>query len=181
MARCSILRRGMRWRVVDARLPDRYLLDRGFRKLTDSERVSFLLATLWSVVNRTDGRIEKTDLDIIPMFRPDAVTALVVQGLWVEADDDAWLIVDYERDQTSRSQFEVLENARRREREKKQRQRSKGDSPGGQSPGTVPGDDTGRTGRTGRKEGQEGRDESAVTEWAVRVPGGGHDNDDEPF
>ncbi|GLJ79020.1 hypothetical protein [Microbacterium imperiale] len=173
--------------MADARIPERYLVDRRIMRLSDAERSSLFLATLWSVSNRTDGRIERGDLAIIPMFREAAVHTLVVQGLWVEDGPDAWVIVDYERDQTSRSQFEVMENTRRREREKKQRQRLKqgvpGDSPGGQSRGTS----QDRQGQA--RQGEEGQEiaegvdvgTGEVHEWPVRVPGEQFVQDEVPW
>lgn len=172
--------------MADARLPERYLADRRILRLTDAERSSLFIATLWSVSNRTDGRIERGDLAIIPMFREEAVHTLVVHGLWIEDGDDAWVIADYARDQTSRTEFEVLENARRREREKKRRQRSQKDGvprdvPGGQSRGTA----QDRQGQARQEqEGQEvaeGVDLSTgvVTEWATVPLGVGSPLDDE--
>ncbi len=158
--------------MVDARLPERYLSDRRILRLTDSERSSLFIATLWAVSNRTDGRIERADLDLIPMFRSAAVNTLVIHGLWLPDGEDAWTIADYSRDQTTRHEFEVLENNRRRERTKKARQRARqsvpGDVPPGQSPGTA------QEGQA-RQEGQEGRDidpgTGEVHEWATRTPG----------
>ncbi|MGN7968163.1 hypothetical protein [Microbacterium sp. 22296] len=163
--------------MADARIPERYLVDRRIMRLTDAERSSLFLATLWSVSNRTDGRIERGDLAIIPMFRQEAVHTLVVHGLWVEDGPDAWSIADYERDQTTRDEFERLENARRKDREKKARQRAQqrvpGDAPGGQSPGTA----QDRQGKA--RQGQEGKDIAGgvdeetgeVIGWVTRKPG----------
>lgn len=134
--------------MVDARLPERYLNDRRILRLSDAQRSTLFMLTVWSVSNRTDGRIEREDLDLIPTVDPKTLPALVRMGLLSVEGANAWLIVDYERDQTTRTEFETLENIRRREREKKRRQRAV--SPGGMSPGTVPGDDTGRTGQEGR-------------------------------
>lgn len=175
--------------MADARIPERYLVDRRIMRLSDAERSSLFLATLWSVSNRTDGRIERGDLGIIPMFRAEVVHALVVHGLLVEDGEDAWVIADYQRDQTSRTEFEVLENARRREREKKRRQRSQkdsvpGDVPGGLSRGTA----QDRQGQA--RQGQEGQEiaegvdlsTGVVTEWETVPPGGGSPlDDDEPW
>ncbi|WP_439592391.1 hypothetical protein [Microbacterium sp.] len=131
------------------------------------------MATTWSVSNRTDGRVERDDLPLIPTFRSDVVARLVQLELWVPDGDDAWIIADYARDQTSRTDFEVLENNRRRDREKKRRQRSK-------SPGTVPGDSPGGLHRQGqaRQEQEQGQDDvevdqqtGQVRQWAARVPG----------
>lgn len=143
--------------MADARIPERYLADRRILRLTDAERSSLFMATVWSVSNRTDGRLERADLPLIPTFDPKLLKPLEAKGILVADGGDAWIIADYERDQTSRSEFEVLENARRRDREKKRRQRSKDGSPEGQSPGTFPGDDTGKD-RQGQARQEQGQD-----------------------
>lgn len=128
--------------MADARIPERYLADKAILRLTDAERSSYFMALTWSVSNRSDGRIERADLPLIPTFTEKAVAGLVRWGCWTQTGDDAWQITDFVRTQTTRSEFEVLDNARRRDREKKQRQRARdktdvpGDVPGGQSRGT---------------------------------------------
>lgn len=159
--------------MVDARIPERYLVDRRVLRLTDAERSSLFMATVWSVSNRTDGRVERRDLTLISTFRESAIPALVGEGLWAPDGPDAWTIVDYVRDQTSRDELEVLENARRRDREKKRRQRSK-------SQGTIPGDGPGGQHRIGkaRQELEQGQDDDGVdqrtgevTSWPTAKPG----------
>ncbi|MFT4280566.1 hypothetical protein [Microbacterium sp.] len=133
---------------MDARIPERYLVDRRIVRLSASARASYFMATLWAVSNRTDGRIERDDLALIPTFDAASVDALVEADLWTVSDRGAWIIADYMSTQTSRADFEVLENARRADREKKRRQRaakSATESPGA-SPGHVPGDATGQAG-----------------------------------
>lgn len=135
--------------MVDARLPDRYLVDRHVLRLTNSQRSSYFMATLWAVANRTDGRVERLDLPLIPTFAPDSIEALVSAGLWTTASEDTWHITDYLQTQTSRSELETLENIRRADREKKRRQReARSNSSPGSSPvvsrGHVPGDSTGQ-------------------------------------
>lgn len=142
--------------MADARLPERYLIDRRVLRLTDAQRSCLFMATVWSVSNRTDGRVERADLPLIPTFREGVIPALVAAELWTEDGNDAWTITDYQRDQTSRHDFEVLEAARRRERMKKQRQRAR---PEGQSQGDVPGDDTGKD-RQGKARQETGQDYS---------------------
>ncbi len=101
------------------------------------------MALVWSVSNRTDGRIEQEDLELIPRFAAYAPAALVKAGLWT-AIDHGWRITEFAVTQTSQSELELLENNRRREREKKARQRASkaaGDSQDTElSQGTVPGD-----------------------------------------
>ena len=125
--------------MTDARIPERYLMDRRIARLSDAAFRSWIVATLWAVANRTDGVIERDDLGLIPKLDAASVDALTASGLWT-ATDEGWRITDYAETQTSRSELEALENVRRREREKKRAQRSRPDadvSPG-QSTGTVP-------------------------------------------
>ncbi|WP_405372290.1 MULTISPECIES: hypothetical protein [unclassified Microbacterium] len=134
---------------MDARIPERYLMDRRIVRLSASARASYFMATLWAVSNRTDGRIERDDIALIPTFDAASVDALVDAELWNVGDGDTWIIADYLSTQTSRADFEVLENARRADREKKRRQRaakSANESPGA-SPGHVPRDSTGEARR----------------------------------
>lgn len=167
--------------VADARIPEQYLTDKRILRLTDTERSSFFMALVWSISNRTDGRIERADLPLIPTFSEKAVAGLVRWGCWESDGVEAWLISDFTRWQTTRSEFEVLDNARRREREKKARQRAKarenipGDSTGGTSRGTT----QARQGQARQEpeQGQEGNeihvDESTgeVSSWAAVKPG----------
>lgn len=166
--------------MADARIPEQYLNDRRILRLTDTERSSYFMALVWSISNRTDGRIERGDLPLIPTFAPQAVPGLVRWECWLTDGDDAWLIADFVRWQTSRSEFEVLDNARRREREKKARQRAKaketvpGDSPGGTSRGTT----QARQGQA-RQRLEQGQDDGEgidahtgeVTSWPTATPG----------
>lgn len=128
--------------MTDARLPERYLMDRRIIRLSDADFRSFVMAMLWSVSNRTDGEVATDDLALIPGFVGTAATSLEIAGLWT-SHGDGWTITDYDNTQTSRHDLEVLDNARRADREKKRRQRAdrKGDGPSfSASPGDVPGD-----------------------------------------
>ncbi|KZS65598.1 hypothetical protein [Mycobacterium pseudokansasii] len=135
--------------MTDARLPERWLSNRKLIRLSDSHFRSFVTALLWSVSNRTDGRIEREDLALIPNFAVGAPAAFVEAGLWTPMDH-GWLISEFVVTQTSRDELEKLDNTRRRAREKKARQRAAksaeknagdsdvpGDSPGDRSPGTT--------------------------------------------
>ena len=164
--------------MADARIPERYLLDKRVLRLSHEARSSLFMATTWSMSNRTDGRVERADLPLIPTFVAQCVTELVAQGLWTPDGSDGWLIVDYARDQTSREEFEVLENARRRDREKKRRQRARTEP---RSPGTIPGDGPRGQHRQGKSKARQvqGQDNSEaideqtgeVTSWPTAVPG----------
>jgi len=127
--------------MTDARLPERWLVDRRWVVLTDTERSGYLMALLWSVSNRTDGQILQRDLLLIPTFQAHAVPGLVASGMWVETPG-GWQIADFKTLQTSRDNLDALDDIRRREREKKARQRAhKAGNHGLCTPGTcaVPG------------------------------------------
>jgi hypothetical protein len=145
--------------MTDTRFPERFITDRRIRRLSDTAYRLYVNAMVWSVVNRTDGVIYNDDLSLIPDVDQASAGELIKAELW-RGDRDRWLIVDFAATQTSRDELEVLENARRREREKKARQRAAHaatdtsvprDSPPGRPPGHVPG-----TTQEGQ-EGQEGR------------------------
>ena len=156
--------------MTDARIPERYLMDRRIVRLTDAQRSSYFMAVLWSVSNRTDGQFDRADLPLIPTFSLAAVDALVDSGLWA-VTDRGWVDVEFLHVQTSKHDLEVLDNARRADREKKRRQRSaKREAPSyspafpGTVPGTFPGDDTGEE-RTGKA--RTGKDYEHYPDMAV--------------
>ncbi len=164
--------------MTDARLPERWLVDRRLLKLSDSAHRTFITALLWSVANRTDGRFEIDDIELMPRARPGDVVELLAAGLFLR-DGSQLFLPDFAATQTSRDELEVLENARRRDREKKARQRAEkngvpGDSPPGSPSGRVPG--TAQAGRQDRKAGQdrhlEDPDEEEVVEALNDYRGG---------
>jgi hypothetical protein len=110
--------------MTDARLPERWLNARKFRRLTDREWRSYTHALMWSVANRTDGVIEHRDIGDIPGFDPACVPAFVDAGIWSRIDD-GWLIADYLTTQSSRAQLERDDRNRERNRERQRRHRAK--------------------------------------------------------
>lgn len=120
--------------MADARMPDRYLLDRRFVRLEDEHFRSYVVALMWTVSNRTDGEILPGDLALIPGFRAGSASALVAAGLWTP-QADGWQITDYMDTQTSRAEFEKMEKKRVSDRERKARSRAASsggdDGPGG--------------------------------------------------
>lgn len=166
--------------MTDARLPERWLMDRRINRLSDREFRAFVMSLMWSVSNRTDGRILPEDLPLIPGAVSGAdADALVKVGLW-DSRNPGWQITDFGASQTSRHELEVLENMRLRERQKKSRQRAAarkaaeseaekpadqesvpGDSPGDVSPGTA----QARTGqaRTGKE--RRGKESDLEQNW----------------
>jgi hypothetical protein len=110
--------------MTDARLPERWLNDRRFLRLSDSAYRSYFQLLLWSVSNRSDGEVDVEDIALIPTFDTQQAPALIAAGL-IEDAGRALIIVDFEHTQTSRSELETLANNRKREREKKRKQRAK--------------------------------------------------------
>lgn len=136
--------------MSDFRFTGRWLNDRRVMSLTGDDFKSFVTAGAWMVENRTDGRVTADDLDYIPRFNKTSIKRLITAGLWEESGD-GWAMTDYRATQTSRAEFETLENNRRRDREKKARQRARdsvpGDVPGDVSRGTA----QARTGKAGKE------------------------------
>lgn len=171
--------------MTDARLPERWLVDRRLLKLTDSAYRTFHTALLWSVANRTDGRFDTDDIELMPRARVTDVVELESAGL-LTRDGSQFVLPDFSATQTSRNELEVLENTRRREREKKARQRADKtlvpqDCPPGHPPVRVPG-----TAQAGRQAGQEGQekqleepDKQEVTQALREYRGGSVDWDQE--
>ncbi|TFV66314.1 hypothetical protein E4P40_25490 [Blastococcus sp. CT_GayMR20] len=131
-----------------------------------------MTALLWSVANRTDGRFEADDVELMPRANTADVVELLAAGV-LTRDGSQLVLPDFAATQTSRDELEVLENARRRDREKKARQRAEkagvpGDSHSGHPPGRIPG--TTQAGRqAGRQEGQEHLQDPEEEEVAVAL------------
>ena len=156
--------------MSDLRFPGRWLNDRRIMTLTGDDFKAFVTAGTWMVENRTDGYITPDDLDFIPRFNRTSVAHLVKAGLWTE-DGDGWVMNEFIGTQTSKAEFDVLDNARRRDREKKARQRAAKDVPG-----DGPGDGSGgrpaglhRTGqaRTGKDYVGFQEPQNETTSWPV--------------
>ncbi|MDI2098000.1 hypothetical protein [Ruicaihuangia caeni] len=164
--------------MSDFRFTGRWLNDRRVMTLTGDAFKTFVTAGTWMVENRTDGFLTADDLEFIPRVSRSSIAPLVAAGLWAEVPG-GWQMVDYQATQTTRSEFEALENVRRREREKKARQRAKNDGaePAGFSP--SPGDNPGDVSRgsTQARTGQEGQARtstgsgSALTWDVAPIPG----------
>lgn len=147
--------------MTDARLPERWLNDRRLQRLSAEHYRTFINALLWCVANRTDGRIERDDVGLIPHWSVSAAKAFVDAGLFTPRAD-GWLISDYAATQTARSELETLERVRQRERLKKAKQRAEAKSDKkkdvdslGDETGDSPGDRSLGTAQAGRKAGRQ--------------------------
>lgn len=110
--------------MTDARLPERWLNDRRFksRRLSDAGYRSYMNALVWSVANRTDGVIERGDLEDIPDFNPAVVPELMGGDLWEPLGvGDRWLIYDFETTQSGKDMLESVEKRKAWDRNRKAR------------------------------------------------------------
>lgn len=108
--------------MTDARLPERWLNDRRFRskRPSDAGYRSYMNALAWSVANRTEGIIERGDLEDIPDFNPAAVPELMGDDLWEPLGvGDRWRICDFDTTQTGRDLLESVEKRRAYDRKRK--------------------------------------------------------------
>ncbi len=110
--------------MTDARLPERWLNDRRFARLSDAGFRLYAVSLMWAVANRTDGILAVDDLPLIPGVNLGRADELARAGLW-EQHEDGWLVVDYDQTQTSSAQLESAERARVLARERKARQRAR--------------------------------------------------------
>ena len=148
-------------RIIDARLPERYLTDRRVLRLSDCGFRLYVLGLLFAVANRTDGALADDDLPMIPRVTPDCADEIAGCGLWLRADG-GWRIADFLTTQTSRDDLDALVSIRRPGRERKARQRAT-EAAKSDNPPDVTGHVTGHVTRTAQ-EGQEGQDRKDSTE-----------------
>jgi hypothetical protein len=159
--------------MTDARFPEKLLNDRRLLKLSDVDIVSYTMATIWSVANRTDGCILSDELVLIPRFNAESAPRLVSAELWKRLGA-GYVILDFDAWQTSRSELEVLDNARKRDREKKARQRAaKRDVPGDKGEGVQFSSSLSPGTEAGTAEEGQASTTAKVTDWHVAPIGEG--------
>ena len=134
--------------MTDAHLPDRWLNDRRFRskRLSDVGYRSYMNALIWSVANRTEGIIDRGDLEDIPDFNPAVVPELMGDDLWEPLGaGDRWRISDFDTTQTGRDLLASYEKRKAWDRKRKAKAKSQqldeqldNDGSGGNSSGTFP-------------------------------------------
>jgi hypothetical protein len=115
--------------MTDARVPDRWLIDRRFSQLSGDQFRAFIAALTWSASNKTDGVVTEADLSEIRWFQAVDMPALVEAGLFARIDN-GWLLVDFLSTQTTRAQWVQRERNIVKERERKARYRAKAASQG---------------------------------------------------
>lgn len=144
--------------MTDARMPERYLMDRRLHRLSAEDFRAFVFALLYSVANRTDGILTDEDLALIPNFPAGmCATRIVASGMW-ELHLEGYYITDFDKTQTSRDELEVLDNARRRDRDKKRRRRQAQVDATELVPGDVSGDVSPVQHRQGQDKARQGQD-----------------------
>ncbi|MDM7856630.1 hypothetical protein [Cellulomonas alba] len=112
--------------MTDARLPERWLNDRRFMRLSDAAWRLYTLALMWSVANRTDGLLECDDLNLLHRVDPRNAAALVDAGVWEPtAQPRGWRIVGFDETQSTSQVLAAAEHARRIERDRKRQQRAR--------------------------------------------------------
>jgi hypothetical protein len=109
--------------MTDARFPERWLNDRRIMKLSAVDFRAFVLSLTWCVSNRTDGRVEQTDLPLVPGFDPGAVAGLVSSGLW-KVQPGGWQVVEFAETQTTAAQLRGLDHKRIVDRDRQARKRA---------------------------------------------------------
>ena len=92
--------------MTDARLPDRWLSDRRFLRLSGDAFKLYSIMLMFSVANRTDGHLADEDMALLPGVDPGNVAELDDVGI-VQDTEDGWLITEFSSTQTSRAELEV--------------------------------------------------------------------------
>lgn len=113
--------------MTNANLPERWLNDMRFRRkrLSDSAFRSYMCALMWSVANRSEGVIERGDLEDIPDFNPADIGELMRGELWESRGPDCgWLIHDFDTTQTGKDLLEKQERERAYDRKRKAQARA---------------------------------------------------------
>lgn len=114
---------------MDSRYPCHYLMDKRVRRLSDAAHRLLVTSTAWCVENRTDGDIERDDLDLIPGASVRDVNDLVAAGL-MSVTERGWVLTEFRKYQTSAAKLEAAMESRRekdRARQQKSRAKRKGD------------------------------------------------------
>jgi len=110
--------------MTDARMPERYLLDRRIASLTDGEFRAYVTAAMFSASNRTEGVITHNDQSLLPHYQTMYATALVAAGLW-EFHEDGYRQADWDDTQSTVAQLEATDRKRRQNRDAQARRRAK--------------------------------------------------------
>ncbi len=107
------------------RYPTYWLNDRRFERIGRDGHHLFTIAMAYSVSNRTEGVIEHADIPTLARkydCDTSKIALLVDNWLWEEIDG-GYLILDFRKTQTSKSQLEGFEEKKRNDAERSKRYR----------------------------------------------------------
>ena len=122
--------------MTDARMPERFLTDRRFAKLSADDFRAYVYSLMWSVSNRTEGIIDEQDIALILFMQSMTPSRLVAAGVWA-IHPDGYLIVDFEATQTTKAQLEAIDQKRISDRDRQARHRQKKTEPADSVTGDV--------------------------------------------
>lgn len=109
---------------MDARFPDRWLMDRRVMALPAESFRDFVTSLTWSVSNMTDGKITRADLAFVPAFNASSINQLVHSDLWDQLDGNSWQIIDFTKTQSSKAELEAYFNKKSYDREYQAKKRA---------------------------------------------------------
>lgn len=111
--------------MVDSRYPTYYLSDRRVRRLSDAAHRAFVNVTAFCVENRTDGFLDREDVDLVPNTNTKCMDELMERGL-ATGSAKGWQLTDYGKTQSSAAQLDnALLQRRESDRDRQQRHRQK--------------------------------------------------------
>lgn len=120
--------------VTDTRMPQRWISDTRFTRLSGDAFKLFTFGLMFSVANRREGLLLDDDLPDLPRVNLDRASELERAGLWVR-EGCGWRIAEHAATQTSIAELDAAERARiaARDRKARQRQRERDEDSGLQS------------------------------------------------
>lgn len=110
--------------MTDTRMPQRWITDTRFTRLSGDAFKLFTFGLMFSVANRREGLLLDDDLPDLPRVSLDRASELERAGLWTR-ESAGWRIAEHAATQTSITELEAAERARIAARERKARQRQR--------------------------------------------------------
>jgi len=112
--------------MTDTRIPEQWLYDPRWLRLTPAVRADALAWLVWSVARRADGVLEIADLGLCTWPTDLAsVDVLLGVGILRQVDAERVQFVDFEDTQTSAAKLQEMEDRRRSEAERKRKSRAR--------------------------------------------------------
>lgn len=159
--------------MTDTRVPEQWLYDPRWLRLSPTVRADALAWLVWSVAQRRDGMLEIADLELCTWRTSmDSLPVLIKAGIVKQLDADHIVFVDFSDTQASSADLAAAEDMRRKARERQRKSRAKR-AESRSEPVTRDGHVT-QQDRTGQdRKGQDYSEAAAVTEWATAaIPSG---------